>query len=655
MRDRWDNRVVLNTPLEECVYGSRLLGAEPALVLHGGGNTSVKTTGHDVTGEPIDVIWVKGSGHDLATITTQGFTPLDHRRVAELACFERLPDTEMMNALRCLRLDAAAPDPSVETILHALIPKPAVQHSHADAILALTDTPDGAERAREVFGAGVPIVEYVMPGFPLAKRCAEAIRDDLDGDTQAMVLLNHGIFTFADDTRTAYRAMIALVTAAESYLAELRRHPHGSPVGALAPAVAPEDLAALRAEMSRVAGRPLVLSRATSERAARFAGRPDLGDVTSRGPATPDHVLRTKRTPLVGRDVEAYAKDYVAYFNDHVGRSPVPLTMLDPAPRIVIDPSFGLLGAGRTAKEARIALEVYEHTIEVIDDAEELGGYRPIGVGDCFDVEYWDLEQAKLRRQGALPPLAGEVALVTGAASGIGRAIARQLLAEGAAVVGVDLSPAVEGVAEEAAYSSIVGDVVDPGTVRQAIDGAASRFGGLDMVVIAAGIFPAAARLAEVDLDDLRRTMNVNVNGGVAFLRAVHPLLRLAPAGGRVVIVGSRNVQAPGPGAAAYSAAKAALNQVARVAALEWAADGIRVNNVHPDAVFDTGLWTEELLASRAASYGLTVEAYKRRNLLGTEITSNDVAGVVLALCTPTFAKVTGAHIPIDGGSDRVI
>jgi rhamnose utilization protein RhaD (predicted bifunctional aldolase and dehydrogenase)/NAD(P)-dependent dehydrogenase (short-subunit alcohol dehydrogenase family) len=652
MRDRWDDGVVLASSLDECVYGSQLLGGDPALVLHGGGNTSVKSSGCDVTGEPIDVLRVKGSGHDLATITGAGFTALDQKRVARLSRFEHLSDTAMMNALRCLRLDATAPDPSVESILHAVIPRAAVEHTHADAILAITDTPDGAGRVAHLFGPEVLVVDYVMPGFPLARRCAAAIGERFDERVRAMVLVNHGIFTFADDTRSAYRTMIELVSMAEDYLARRRRGRAAAPDMAV---VAPEDLARLRSELSRVAGAPLVVKRCASDAARRFAARPDVRDIASRGPATPDHVLRTKRTPMIGLDVDAFQRDYVAYFDGNAARSPTALTMLDPAPRVVLEPSIGLLAAGKSAREASIALDVYAHTIEVIEDAEDLGGYRPIGTADCFDVEYWDLEQAKLRRQGAPAPLAGEIALVTGAASGIGRAITERLLAEGAAVVGVDINPDVAAVAGGPAYSGIVGDVRSPDTAQRALVASAAEFGGLDMLVIAAGIFPRAARIADLDLDGWRRTMEINLDGGVAFLRAAHPLLRLAPTGGRVVIVGSRNVRAPGPGAAAYSAAKAALNQVARIAALEWASDRIRVNSVHPDAVFDTGLWTEDLLASRAASYGLTVEAYKRRNLLGTDITSPDVAGVVTSLCMPTFAKVTGAHIPIDGGSERVI
>ncbi|MDQ3978137.1 MAG: SDR family oxidoreductase, partial [Actinomycetota bacterium] len=285
-----------------------------------------------------------------------------------------------------------------------------------------------------------------------------------------------------------------------------------------------------------------------------------------------------------------------------------------------------------------------------------LGGYESLSVADLFDVEYWELEQAKLRRAGTPPPLAGEIALVTGAASGIGRACAEALLEEGAAVVGVDIASGVETAFESGPqWLGLVADITDADQIERSLELAVERFGGLDILVVNAGIFPATAPIAELDDDTWRRTMAVNLDGHAALLRAAHPLLRLAPRGGRVVVVGSKNVPAPGPGAAAYSASKAALTQLARVAALEWAKDGIRVNVVHPNAVFDTGVWTDEVLAERAASYGMSVEEYRTKNLLGVEVTSADVARVCVALCGRDFAKTTGAQIPVDGGNERVI
>jgi NAD(P)-dependent dehydrogenase (short-subunit alcohol dehydrogenase family) len=299
--------------------------------------------------------------------------------------------------------------------------------------------------------------------------------------------------------------------------------------------------------------------------------------------------------------------------------------------------------------------ELYDHTIDVILRATALGGFRALPAQDIFDVEYWDLEQAKLRKGGKPAPFAGEVALVTGAASGIGAACVEALLARGAAVAALDVNPAIAGLHRRPDYLGIVCDVTSTAQLRQALAQAVDAFGGLDMLVLNAGIFPGGRKVAALGDDEWRRILSVNLDSNLALMREAQPLLKLAPRYGRVVVIGSKNVPAPGPGAAAYSASKAALTQLARVAALEWGEDGIRVNLVHPNAVFDTGIWTDEVLAQRAQHYGLTVEQYKRNNVLHEEVGRKDVAELVAEMCGPLFAKTTGAQVPIDGGNDRVI
>ncbi|HET8658193.1 MAG TPA: bifunctional aldolase/short-chain dehydrogenase [Micromonosporaceae bacterium] len=645
--DRWDPAAApgADDPVGQCRYGSRLLGAEPTLVLHGGGNTSVKTAVPDVFGDLVEVLYVKGSGWDLATIERKGFTALRLDRLRRLLELERLTDTQMMNELRAARLDAAAPDPSVESLLHALLPHPAVLHSHADAVVALTNQPDGEAVVRSALGADVVVVPYVMPGFDLARLCAATVPARLAPDTPGLVLLNHGLFTFGASTREAYQRHVELVGRAERFLAPHRPQWADQP----RPAVAPVEIAALRKEISDIAGRPMVVSRHDNARVRGFLAQPER---SQRGPLTPDHVIRTKRVPLLGRDVAGYAREYQRYFAEHKDRRGVPLTMLDPAPRVLLDPAYGMLTAGPRVADADIAADIYHHTIDVIATAESLGGYQALGAADLFDVEYWELEQAKLGRAGARAPFTGEVALVTGAASGIGRACAEALRARGAAVVGLDLNPDPVRAPD---HLAVQGDVTDPAAVADAIRTGVERFGGVDMLVAAAGVFPAAQPLARLDPAEWRHAMAVNAESVAHLFSAVHPLLALAPQGGRVVVIASKNVPAPGPGAAAYSVSKAAVTQLARVAALEWAADGIRVNLVHPDAVFDTGLWTEDLLRDRAARYGLSVAGYKRRNLLRMEVTSRQVGEVVAALCSDGFAATTGAQVPVDGGNERVV
>lgn len=659
MQNLWDEAASGDGPVEQCAYGSRLLGSDPTLVLHGGGNTSIKSTVTDVTGAQVEVLYVKGSGHDLATIAPVGFAPLRMARLRELLTVPALTDQQMVNELRCALLDAAAPDPSVEALLHALLPYPAVQHSHADVIVTLTNLADGEFRIAEVFGTDVVVVPYVMPGFDLAAACASAWPEQAGPGTVGMVLMGHGLFTFGTDTRQAYQRHIALIDRAERYLAE---HTTGaastsdrSATASPLPDVPAVELATLRRKISDTAGAPMILSRHRDGATAAFVSRPDLARIAGRGPATPDHIIRTKMLPMIGRDVADYAQAYREYFERNKVRRGIPLQQLDPAPRVVLDPELGMLTAGRRAKDADIAADIYQHTMSIIDDGEQLGGYRALSEDHLFDVEYWDLEQAKLRRAGAPPALAGEIALVTGAASGIGRACAGALLAAGACVIGWDLADSVTQAFAGPEYLGQRVDVTNLSEVTAALQAAVERFGGLDMVVASAGVFAASAPIAELDQDAWRRTMSVNVDSVAVLFREAHPLLALAPKGGRVVVIASKNVPAPGPGAAAYSVSKAALVQLSRVAALEWAGDGIRVNMVHPDAVFDTGLWTPELLADRAARYQLSVDEYKKRNLLHTEITSATVGTAVLRLCSTDFPATTGAQIPIDGGSDRVI
>jgi NAD(P)-dependent dehydrogenase (short-subunit alcohol dehydrogenase family) len=359
---------------------------------------------------------------------------------------------------------------------------------------------------------------------------------------------------------------------------------------------------------------------------------------------------------MLGRDVEAYAAAYRQYFDRHARAAKDAKTPLDPAPRVILDPALGLGCVGRSARDARIVRDIYDHTIHVILRAAALGGYRALPERDIFDVEYWDLEQAKLRKTGAPPVFAGEVALVTGAASGIGKACVEALLKRGAAVIGLDIDAGVTRLlAGRADFLGLKCDVTVERDVVAALEAGARAFGGLDMLVLNAGVFPGGRRIDALEAGEWRRVMGVNLDANLALMRECHPLLKLAPNGGRVVVIGSKNVPAPGPGAAAYSASKAALTQLARVAALEWGTDRIRVNTLHPNAVFDTAAWTDEVLAARAAHYGISVEAYRKGNVLGTEVASRDVAELAAEMCGPLFAKTTGAQLTVDGGNDRVI
>ncbi|HUQ75751.1 MAG TPA: bifunctional aldolase/short-chain dehydrogenase [Burkholderiales bacterium] len=641
-------------PLGPRVYTSRLLGRDKSLVLHGGGNTSVKLREKNLFGEDEDILYVKGSGWDLETIEPAGFTPVALGYVKRLAALPSLSDPQMVNELNTHTLRAGAPSPSVETILHAILPHTYVDHTHADAVLSVSNAPDGEKRVREIYGDRVVVIPYIMAGFDLAAYCAREFARQAGKNTIGMVLLSHGIFSFGKDARESYERMIELVSMAEEYLQR-----KGAWQAAVKPTAAGsvkrEEVAGLRRAMSDQAGFPLVVRVNDNPKFLGFAQRKDVEKLSQQGPATPDHVIRTKPFPMLGRDVPGYAKRYGEYFQRLSAKAKEKKTMLDTAPRMALDPALGFVAAGRTAKDTAIVEELYDHTIDVILRAEALGGWRALDQQHTFDIEYWDLEQAKLRKAGSPPGFSGEVVLVTGAASGIGKACVESFLKRGAAVVALDRNTAVESMWKRADVLGVTCDLTDAKAIDAALDIAVKRFGGVDMLVLNAGIFPSSQPIQNIPAESWRVAMSVNVEANLLVMQACHPLLKLAPRGGRIVVIGSKNVPAPGPGAAAYSASKAALNQLARVAALEWAKDNIRINSLHPNQVFDTGLWTEEVLASRAKAYNLTVEQYKKNNLLKTEVSSRDVAELAAEMCGPLFAKTTAAQVPVDGGNERVV
>lgn len=636
------------------VYSSRLLGADPSLVLHGGGNTSVKIRQADIFGDEEEILYVKGSGWDLATIEAEGFTPVRMDHLLKLARLDELSDMEMVNQLKTHQTLASAPTASVEAILHAVLPFKYVDHTHADALVAITNSPDGEARIREIYGDALVIIPYVMPGFDLARLVAQRFTHEARPETLGMVLMNHGLFSFGDSAKASYERMIELVDQAERYL----QANHAWELPAPQPTPTRVDLAgliSLRRELSETAACPVILRSDRQAPVMAFCQREDLPHLSQQGPATPDHVIRTKRLPQLGRCVSDYITAYRDYFETHSPQARNPVQMLDPAPRVILDTELGMLTVGKTAQAANIVADIYRHTMEIMQRADWLGGWRALPAQAIFDVEYWELEQAKLRKSGKTPLFQGEVALITGAASGIGKACAEAMLSRGAAVVGLDLNPLIEAQYDDPGYLGLSCDITDPAALQEALKETVLSFGGLDMLVLNAGIFPGGCPIAELSDEAWSQVMQVNLDANLRLLRQAHPLLQQAPRKGRVVVIGSKNVPAPGIGAAAYSASKAALNQLARIAALEWAPDGIRINSLHPDAVFDTGLWSEEVLAARAAHYGMSVAAYKTRNLLKTEIRSHDVAELAAELCGPLFSKTTAAQIPVDGGNDRVI
>ena len=670
MQNRWNEHDAqsFSTDLELRVYSSRLLGQDKSLVLHGGGNTSVKIEQENILGEKHNILYVKGSGWDLETIEAAGYAPVKLNHLLKLSQLDSLTDAQMVNELKTHMTLSSAPGPSVEAILHALLPYKYVDHTHADAVVSITNTANGLERIQSIYANKVVIIPYVMPGFDLSRLCAELFPKNVTHETIGMVLMNHGIFSFGESAKESYDRMIELVCMAEDYLDQqhaLEVKSSYSDTSLESDDISHIHIAQLRKEISDHLNSPVILQQYRTAQTLAFANHPKISHISQQGPATPDHVIRTKQLPMLGTElnnsIDTYMTNYKIYFSSgaatpHDGQQK---TMLDPLPRIILDEQAGMLTIGKSVKEAAIVADIYQHTIDIILRATRLGGFQALPDQDIFDVEYWELEQAKLKKSPqsatASANFSGEVALVTGAVTGIGKACVDSLLARGACVVAVDILPEIESLYQRQDYLGICCDVTDEDALSYALERCIRQFGGLDMLILNAGIFPGGCRIEDLSLQEWRRVMTVNLDANLSLLSKAHPFLKLAPNGGRIVAMGSKNVPAPGPGAAAYSSAKAALNQLARVAALEWGKDNIRINTLHPNAVFDTAIWTPEVLAARAKHYEMSIEAYKTNNLLKTEITAKDVAELAAEMCGKLFAKTTAAQLPIDGGNDRVV
>ncbi len=656
MRNLWDKAEIKkldHDPLKIRVYSSRLLGRESDLVLHGGGNTSVKTTVQNIFGEDEDIIYVKGSGWDLATIKEEGFAPVKLKTLQRMADLDQLTDIEMVKYQRMAMTDPLCPNPSVEAILHAIIPYTFVDHTHADAVVTISNTPNGEERIRELYGNKILIVPYVMPGFLLAKEVYNLTRG-LDWNTiEGIILLNHGVFTFHDDAKQSYEKMISIVTKAENYIKDKVEI---NQLEGIKGKVETLKIAQLRLSVSKVWGIPILAHFDNSEYSNAFSMLSNVNQVSNRGPLTPDHIIRTKRTPVIlsdtiEKDILNYAKDYKEYFNNHTNGNQI---CLDLAPRWAIWPHHGILSFGTCVKNVNIVKDISDHTLKAISQAEHIDKWHTLGKNDLFEMEYWALEQEKLKKDKTPKSLQGKIALVTGSASGIGKACVEKLIEEGAVVAALDINPSISTCFNQNEVLGIECDVTNKDQLKRSIEKVITHFGGLDLLIANAGIFPKSFSIGEMDDAIWSKSMEINVTSQQQLFKLSLPYLELGidPA---IVIIGSKNVMAPGPGASAYSVAKAGLTQLGRIAALEFGKKGIRVNILHPNAVFDTKIWTNNVLKNRADQYGLTVEEYKANNILNVEVTSKDVAILAVSMLGSTFSKTTGSQIPIDGGNERVI
>lgn len=651
--ERWANGPGSNDDVALRVYTSRLIGAEPSLVLHGGGNTSVKTQLPDDLGQMTPVLCVKGSGWDLGGIEPAGLPAVRLESLMALRARAQLSDEAMVNAARTRLLDASAPNPSVETLLHAFLPHRFIDHSHADAILALADQRDGAKLAEDVFEGRIAVVPYIMPGFALAKLAAEVYESH--PSCHGLFLLQHGLFTFGDDAQESYTRHIDAVTRAEAFVDQARAKVQ-VPRDVSEPTVRYATLApALRGALGSV-----VLERRNDAVIRAFAADPQVRALSQRGPITPDHVIRTKAHPLVldpreagddwsgyvKREVQGFRERYAAYFKAQCSAKGVTRTQLDPDPRVLLIAGVGLVTAGRTRKEACVSADLYSHTIDVIRGAQAVGEYRALPPGDLFDMEYWSLEQAKLGKRTP-PPLAGRVVVVTGAASGIGAATARTFAARGASVFLIDRHGGVEELAVELGGHAQVLDVTDRDAVHAAIEGCVELCGGLDCVVSNAGNAPQSPiDTCSPSLFEASLALNLTAHQHVA--SAATAVLRQQGMGGSLLFNVSKAAFNPGAGFGPYAVAKAGLYALMKQYAIEGAPLGIRANAVNADRV-RTGLLSEDDVQRRATARGLDPDAYFRSNLLKRQVTADDVAQAFVYL--DGAPSTTGCVITVDGGN----
>jgi rhamnulose-1-phosphate aldolase/alcohol dehydrogenase len=683
MKTLWNDKEASKAKdkLDLLVYRSRLIGSEPKLCVWGGGNTSTKVVQKDHRGLNRRVLLIKGSGSDLKASTRRDFPPVALDDLLDAFKKDQMTDDEMVDYVsRCL-LDPKAPRPSIEVLLHAFVDKPDIDHTHADAILSITNTRNGEKIAKKIFGDELLWVPYVKPGFTLAKWVGEAYQKN--PDAKGLVLEKHGLITWASDAKTSYSLTIEMVTRAENYLAAARKKKKywSAPNYKSISASAQEEwlqkyLPVIRKACSK--NKKVLLHHTASSEVLDFINAKDAATVSQEGPATPDHMLRTRRVPLYlehGKDalkiseeqltkqIENYAQEHARYFIRHRHTLPKEdsVKMLDPFPKVILIPGIGMITTGSDLKNAKIVAEIYEHSISVMKNASTIDDYESLSEQLAFEMDYWPMELYKLSLAPPEAEFSRQIGLVTGAARGIGKAIALKLAKQGAHVFIADLNPQAvadavhainENIKAERAFPLVM-DVTKQESVQEGFAEIVLKCGGFDFLVSNAGLAHVAP-IDQLELADWEKSFAVNATGHFLVAREAVRLIKRQSFGGAIVFIATKNVLAPGKDFGAYSASKAAEAQLARVLAIENAEFGIRVNMINPDGVFDdSGLW-EKIGANRAKTYGIEADKlkdyYRNRNLMKTYVTPDDVAESTAFLLSHKSSKTTGCILTVDGG-----
>jgi rhamnose utilization protein RhaD (predicted bifunctional aldolase and dehydrogenase)/NAD(P)-dependent dehydrogenase (short-subunit alcohol dehydrogenase family) len=649
------------------IYTTRLLGRDPKLVLHGGGNTSLKEVMRDRLGEDAEVLRVKATGSDMATIDVAGMPAVRLAPLRKLRQLAEIGDDELVGIERASLIDPAAANPSVEIMLHAFLPHKFIDHTHATAVLGVIDQPDGEKKCAEVFAGRLAFVPYVMPGFGLAKKAIEVFERTRPGD--GLILSKHGIVTFGETAREAYERMIEMVSLAEQFIAQRRKTVAAPPPRKHADvaAIAPIVRGACSETDKKIEGawRRLIVEFRATDGVLNFVNGRELARVSQLGVVTPDHTIRTKNWPLILPAAEPdkladfaraaheaasqFAAHYQRYFEHHNARVGHIKRALDPLPRVVLVPGLGLFGLGRSKRDAEIAADIAEAWIEGVSDAEAIGRFESISEADMFDCEYWPLEQAKLGLRKD-PPLSGQIAVITGAAGAIGTATAKAFAAAGAEVALLDVNFAAASAQAKTIGPTalpLVCDVTRADSVQAAFAAVAAAFGGVDIVVSNAGA-AWQGRIGEVDEDTMRKSFELNFYGHQRAAQAAVKIMLAQGTGGCLLFNVSKQAVNPGANFGPYGIPKAAELALMRQYALDYGADGIRANAVNADRI-RSGLLTGDMIASRSKARGLSEKDYMSGNLLGREVTAEDVAQAFLhhALALKTTADVT----TVDGGN----
>lgn len=678
MKNLWNDKeaAACKDGLDLLVYRSRLIGRSADLCVWGGGNTSTKMDWTDHRGRKVKALCVKGSGSDLKTSTRRDYPPVKLDDLQAAFQIDKMTDEEMVDYVSKCLLDPKAPRPSIEVLLHAFVDQKEIDHTHADAILAVTNTKNGKQIAKKIFGDELLWVPYVKPGFTLAKWVGEAYKKN--PKAKGLIMEKHGLITWGPDSKTSYGLTIEMVTRAELYLASARRRKKWSVPFCSACSQHEreewlfENLPLVRKAVS--GNKKVILNVNHSPEMLEFVNAKDTAVISQKGPATPDHMLRTRRVPLyvsakkkvtgaeTVKQIGKYAAGHESYFKRHQHLLPAEhRKMLDPYPKVILVPGIGAITSGQDLKNAQIVSEIYEHSVEVMKNASSLDTYDSLSEKLAFEMDYWPMELYKLSLAPPEAEFSRRIGLVTGAARGIGKAIAEKMAKSGAHVFLADLNgkAAAEAAASinkickaERAFGLEM-DVTKADSVHKAFKQIVLKCGGLDFVVSNAGLAHVSA-IDKLELKDWEKSFAVNATGHFLVAREAVRIMKRQGMGGSIVFIVTKNVPAPGKDFGAYSASKAAEAQLGKVLAIEGAEFNIRVNQINPDGIFeDSGLW-ETIGPDRAKSYGLKPaelsKFYHNRNLMKTPVYPSDVAEAAAFLISEKSSKTTGCVLTVDGG-----